>query len=109
MKLEHYAKVVNAVAQVRDIVGEDVAEILIETIENTYDKIEEFCKENVDGFNANGELVPIIKYEDGSLIQEIDLKINGKSVEDEKYVIALSKILESAYNDIGWEMEKDEN
>ena len=42
-------------------------------------------------------------------MQEIDLKINGKSIEDEKYAVELSKILEEAYNDIGWEIEQDEN
>jgi hypothetical protein len=109
MKLEHYAKIVNAVNKVRDIVGEDIAEVLIETMERTYDKIEEFCKANIIGFNKNGELVPIIKYEDGVLSQEIDLKINGKSVEDEKYAVEMSNLLKEAYDDIGWEMEEDEN
>ena len=109
MKLEHYAKIVNAVDEVRDIIGEDNAEVLIETMERTYDKIEEFCKANVDGFNQNGELVPIVKYEDGVLTQEIDLKINGKSVEDEKYAVEMSNLLKEAYSDIGWEMEEDEN
>jgi N-methylhydantoinase B/oxoprolinase/acetone carboxylase alpha subunit len=109
MKLEYYAKIVNAVDEVRDIIGEDNAEVLIETMERTYDKIEEFCKSNISGFNQNGELVPIIKYEDGVLTQEIDLKINGKSVEDEKYAVEMSNLLKEAYNDIGWEMEEDEN
>lgn len=109
MKLEHYAKIVNAVDEVRDVIGEDNAEVLIETMERTYNKIEEFCKANVSGFNQNGELVPIIKYEDGILTQEIDLKINGKSVEDEKYAVEMSNLLKEAYNDIGWEIEEDEN
>jgi hypothetical protein len=109
MKLEYYAKVVNVVDEVRDIVGEEIAEILISTLERSYDKIEEYCKINVDGFNQNGVLIPIIKYENGVLTQEIDLKINGKSIEDEKYALELSKILEQAYSDIGWEIEENEN
>jgi hypothetical protein len=109
MKLEHYAKVVNAVEQVRDIVGEDVAEILISTMERSYDKIEEYCKQNVSGYSINGELIPRIRYEDGALIQEIDLKIGGKLVEDEKYAVELSKLLEQAYDDIGWEIQENED
>lgn len=109
MNLEYYVKIVNAVDEIRDVVGEETAEILINTMERTYNKIEEFCKKNVDGFNQNGKLVPIIKYEDGVLSQEIDLKINGKSVEDEKYAVEMSNLLKEAYSEIGWEMEEDEN
>jgi hypothetical protein len=109
MKLEHYAKIVNVVSDLQDIIGEENSQIIIDTMEQTYNKIEEYCKKNVDGFNKNGELVPYIKYEDGVLMQEIDLKINGKSIENEKYAVELSKILEEAYNGIGWEIEQDEN
>jgi hypothetical protein len=109
MELEYYVKVVNAVDQIRDIIGEEVAEILISTMERSYDKIEEYCKKNVAGYSKNGKLVPKIEYKDGVLKQEIDLIINGKSVEDEKYAIELSKLLEEAYSDIGWEIEEYEN
>jgi hypothetical protein len=109
MELEYYAKVVNAVDQIRDIIGEEVAEILISTMERSYDKIEEYCKKNVVGYSKNGKLVPKIKYEDGVLTQEIDLIVDGKSVEDEKYAIELSKWLAESYSDIGWEIEEYEN
>lgn len=109
MKLQDYAKIINAVDQVRNIVGEEVAELLISTMEKTYDKVEEYCKNNVSGFNQNGVLVPIIKEEDEGLTFEIDLKINGKSVEDENYAVEIAKIMEDAYLDIGWEMNLDED
>ena len=109
MKLEYYAKIVNAVEQVRDIVGEEIAEILISTMEETYNKIEQFCNEKVSGFKENGELIPILKYEDGVLTNEIELKINGKSVEDEKYAVEMAQLLQNSYNDIGWEIMEDED
>lgn len=109
MKLEDYARIVNAVDEVRDVVGEDLAEIILSTMEASFNKVEEFCKQNISGYVENGKLVPIIKVEDDRLDFEIDLKINGQSVEDEKYAVELSKVLEEAYNDIGWEIEEDED
>lgn len=109
MKLQDYAKIINAVDQVRNIVGEEVSELLISTMEKTYDKVEEFCKNNVSGFSQNGVLVPIIKEEDEGLTFEIDLRINGKSVEDENYAAEIAKIMEDAYLEIGWEMNLDED
>lgn len=108
MNLEYYAKIVNAVDEVRGLIGDEIAEILISTLERSYNKIEDYCKINVGGFSQNGVLVPKITYEDGVLTQEIDLKINGKSVEDEKYAIDIAKILQDAYNEVGWEIENED-
>lgn len=112
MNIDTYAKMVNAVDSVRNAIGDVQADAILETMENTYNIVEDYCLKNIEGFSVRGKVVADIKNTAESISHSIRILFDGRDLsesEQSKHAVAINELLTQSYNEVGWEESENED
>lgn len=109
MKLEYEFRIRSAIDKVRAFVEDAEANVILETVTNAYNLMEDYLNKNMEGFELYGKLVPFINVSEERVDVDYEIWLGNKKITDtSKYDEQLGKLLEVAYNDLGWEAENED-